>query len=99
MRRCWRRTPRQVARRICLAATLFLDRVVRLNAFKRMLWNRLHCHSLPSRALSGRALAGVVGSGDMEVLYHCRTERYANVEITTSVDNSPSALERADSNG
>ena len=34
-----------------------------------------------SRALSGRALAGVVGSGDMEVLYTA-------VQITTSVDNS-----------
>ncbi|STW79457.1 malonate decarboxylase delta subunit [Klebsiella michiganensis] len=53
-----------------------------------MLWNRLNCHSLPNRALSGKALAGVVGSGDMEVLYTAGQSDTLNVEITTSVDNS-----------
>lgn len=41
-----------------------------------------------SRALSGRALAGVVGSGDMEVLYTAAQSATLNVQITTSVDNS-----------
>ena len=41
-----------------------------------------------SRALSGRALAGVVGSGDMEVLYTAAQSPTLNVQITTSVDNS-----------
>ncbi|MDU6925157.1 malonate decarboxylase acyl carrier protein [Franconibacter helveticus 513] len=41
-----------------------------------------------SRTLSGRALAGVVGSGDMEVLFTADSEQALNVEITTSVDNS-----------
>jgi malonate decarboxylase delta subunit len=40
-----------------------------------------------SRALSGKALAGVVGSGDMEVLYTAGSDTL-NVQITTSVDNS-----------
>lgn len=47
-----------------------------------------------NRALSGKALAGVVGSGDMEVLYTAGQSDTLNVEITTSVDNSR-ALERA----
>lgn len=38
--------------------------------------------------LSGRALAGVVGSGDMEVLYTAAQSATLNVQITTSVDNS-----------
>lgn len=37
-----------------------------------------------SRALSGRALAGVVGSGDMEVLYTAAQSATLNVQITTS---------------
>ncbi|MBZ7213792.1 malonate decarboxylase acyl carrier protein [Klebsiella grimontii] len=41
-----------------------------------------------NRALSGKALAGVVGSGDMEVLYTAGQSNTLNVEITTSVDNS-----------
>lgn len=41
-----------------------------------------------SRALSGRALAGVVGSGDMEVLYTAAQSATLNVQIITSVDNS-----------
>ena len=41
-----------------------------------------------NRALSGRALAGVVGSGDMEVLYTAEAGATLSVEITTSVDNS-----------
>ena len=41
-----------------------------------------------SRALSGRALAGVVGSGDMEVLYTAAGSDTLRVQITTSVDNS-----------
>ncbi|HGW4084900.1 TPA: malonate decarboxylase acyl carrier protein [Klebsiella michiganensis] len=41
-----------------------------------------------NRALSGKALAGVVGSGDMEVLYTAGQSETLNVEITTSVDNS-----------
>ena len=41
-----------------------------------------------NRALSGKALAGVVGSGDMEVLYTAGQSDTLNVEITTSVDNS-----------
>lgn len=38
-----------------------------------------------SRALSGRALAGVVGSGDMEVLYTAAGSDTLRVQITTSV--------------
>lgn len=41
-----------------------------------------------NRALSGKALAGVVGSGDMEVLYTAAQGATLNVQITTSVDNS-----------
>ena len=41
-----------------------------------------------NRAFSGKALAGVVGSGDMEVLYTAGQSDTLNVEITTSVDNS-----------
>lgn len=41
-----------------------------------------------SRALNGRALAGVVGSGDMEVLYTADKSDTLNVQIITSVDNS-----------
>jgi len=45
--------------------------------------------SLPAnRLLSGRALAGVVGSGDMEVLYTATQGDTLNVDITTSLDNS-----------
>ncbi|ACS85049.1 malonate decarboxylase acyl carrier protein [Musicola paradisiaca] len=40
------------------------------------------------RALRGQALAGVVGSGDMEVLYTADSGHSLTVEITTSVDNS-----------
>ena len=40
------------------------------------------------RALRGKALAGVVGSGDMEVLYTADQGQTLNVNITTSVDNS-----------
>jgi malonate decarboxylase acyl carrier protein len=41
-----------------------------------------------SRALSGKALAGVVGSGDMEVLFTAGQSETLNIDITTSVDNS-----------
>lgn len=41
-----------------------------------------------SRSLSGKALAGVVGSGDMEVLYTATGDNTLNIDITTSVDNS-----------
>ncbi|MGL5603479.1 MAG: malonate decarboxylase acyl carrier protein [Silvania sp.] len=41
-----------------------------------------------SRALSGRALAGVVGSGDMEVLFAADPSQTLTINITTSVDNS-----------
>ena len=41
-----------------------------------------------SRALSGKALAGVVGSGDMEVLFTADAASTLTVDITTSVDNS-----------
>lgn len=41
-----------------------------------------------SRSLSGKALAGVVGSGDMEVLYTATGDSTLNIDITTSVDNS-----------
>ncbi|MFH2503174.1 malonate decarboxylase acyl carrier protein [Klebsiella indica] len=45
--------------------------------------------SLPAnRALSGKALAGIVGSGDMEVLYTAGESDTLDIEITTSVDNS-----------
>ena len=40
-----------------------------------------------NRALSGKALAGVVGSGDMEVLYTAAQSATLNEQITTSVDN------------
>ncbi|AXU97634.1 MAG TPA: malonate decarboxylase acyl carrier protein [Erwinia persicina] len=41
-----------------------------------------------TRHLSGKALAGVVGSGDMEVLYVADDKDELRVAITTSVDNS-----------
>ncbi|ELE9014152.1 malonate decarboxylase acyl carrier protein [Enterobacter cloacae] len=41
-----------------------------------------------SRTLSGRALAGVVGSGDMEVLFTPEPGQTLTIDITTSVDNS-----------
>ncbi|MGK3142457.1 malonate decarboxylase acyl carrier protein [Pantoea sp. C2G6] len=45
--------------------------------------------SIPAgRLLSGRALAGVVGSGDMEVLYTATEGDTLRIEITTSLDNS-----------
>ena len=45
--------------------------------------------SLPAnRALSGKALAGVVGSGDMEVLYTATEGQTLSIDITTSLDNS-----------
>ncbi|TCW00112.1 malonate decarboxylase acyl carrier protein [Biostraticola tofi] len=45
--------------------------------------------SLPAtRTLQGRALAGVVGSGDMEALYVASTAATLEVTITTSIDNS-----------
>ena len=40
------------------------------------------------RTLSGQALAGVVGSGDMEVIYRADNSALLSVAITTSVDNS-----------
>ena len=45
--------------------------------------------SLPAnRLLSGRALAGVVGSGDMEVLFTAAEGQTLSIDITTSLDNS-----------
>jgi malonate decarboxylase delta subunit len=41
-----------------------------------------------SRTLSGKALAGVVGSGDMEVLFTADQSQTLTIDITTSVDNS-----------
>ncbi len=41
-----------------------------------------------SRSLSGKALAGVVGSGDMEVLFTASDAQTLTIDITTSVDNS-----------
>ena len=41
-----------------------------------------------SRSLSGKALAGVVGSGDMEVLFTATDAQTLTIDITTSVDNS-----------
>mgnify|MGYP002131048970 FL=1 len=41
-----------------------------------------------SRTFSGQALAGVVGSGDMEVLFTAAVGDTLNIDITTSVDNS-----------
>lgn len=47
--------------------------------------------SLPAnRTLSGRALAGVVGSGDMEVLFTAAEGQTLTIDITTSLDNSDS---------
>lgn len=47
--------------------------------------------TLPAtRQLSGKALAGVVGSGDMEVLFVAAADNRLAVSITTSVDNSQS---------
>lgn len=47
--------------------------------------------SLPaSRSLSGRAIAGVVGSGDMEVLFTATDGQTLAIDITTSLDNSDS---------
>ncbi|VEA99417.1 triphosphoribosyl-dephospho-CoA transferase [Klebsiella pneumoniae] len=59
-----------------LAATLFLDRVAGLTHSEDVM-EQITLSFPASRALSGRALAGVVGSGDMEVLYTGRTERHA----------------------
>ncbi|RRZ96939.1 malonate decarboxylase acyl carrier protein [Erwinia sp. 198] len=41
-----------------------------------------------TRQLSGKALAGVVGSGDMEVLFVAGAGQQLTVNLTTSVDNS-----------
>lgn len=41
-----------------------------------------------TRTLSGKALSGVVGSGDMEVLFTAAEGDALTVDITTSVDNS-----------
>ncbi|MFH2508271.1 malonate decarboxylase acyl carrier protein [Enterobacter hormaechei] len=41
-----------------------------------------------SREVSGRALARVVGSGDMEVLFTAEPGQTLTIDITTSVDNS-----------
>ena len=41
-----------------------------------------------SRALSGRALAGGVGSGGMEGLFTAEPGQTLTIDITTSVDNS-----------
>ena len=41
-----------------------------------------------SREVSGRALAGVVGSGDMEALFTAEPGQTLTIDITTSVDNS-----------
>ncbi|HEY1843793.1 MAG TPA: malonate decarboxylase acyl carrier protein [Buttiauxella sp.] len=41
-----------------------------------------------TRTVSGKALAGVVGSGDMEVLFTAAQGETLTVDITTSVDNS-----------
>ena len=41
-----------------------------------------------SRTLSGKALAGGVGSGDMEVLFTADQSQTLTIDITTSVDNS-----------
>lgn len=41
-----------------------------------------------SRQLTERALAGVVGSGDLEVLFEPHQEQQLRVKIKTSVDGS-----------
>ncbi|NKI73339.1 malonate decarboxylase acyl carrier protein [Dickeya sp. CFBP 2040] len=41
-----------------------------------------------TRPASGNALAGVVGSGDMEVLLIADAGQTLTIDITTSVDNS-----------
>lgn len=41
-----------------------------------------------TRTSSGNALAGVVGSGDMEVLLTADAGQTLTIDITTSVDNS-----------
>lgn len=41
-----------------------------------------------TRTVSGKALTGVVGSGDMEVLFTAAQGDTLNIDITTSVDNS-----------
>ncbi|WP_437614493.1 malonate decarboxylase acyl carrier protein [Erwinia sp. V71] len=41
-----------------------------------------------TRTLNGKALAGVVGSGDLEALFVANTDSTLHVAITTSVDNS-----------
>ncbi|GDX07468.1 malonate decarboxylase acyl carrier protein [Buttiauxella selenatireducens] len=41
-----------------------------------------------TRTVSGKALAGVVGSGDMEVLFTATQGETLTINITTSVDNS-----------
>lgn len=41
-----------------------------------------------TRTVSGKALAGVVGSGDMEVLFTAAQGEILTIDITTSVDNS-----------
>ncbi|RPH28556.1 malonate decarboxylase acyl carrier protein [Buttiauxella warmboldiae] len=41
-----------------------------------------------THTVSGKALAGVVGSGDMEVLFTATQGDVLTIAITTSVDNS-----------
>ena len=49
---------------------------------------QIHLTLPATRQLHGRALAGVVGSGDMEVLFTAGPGTQLEVTITTSVDNS-----------
>lgn len=41
-----------------------------------------------SHTFNGKALAGVVGSGDMEVLFTAAAGDTLSIDITTTVDNS-----------
>ncbi|XBS69516.1 malonate decarboxylase subunit delta [Acerihabitans sp. KWT182] len=47
---------------------------------------RIELHFPAGEALPARALAGVVGSGDLEVLYQPSAEKSLQVTVTSSVD-------------
>lgn len=47
---------------------------------------RIELHFPAGKSLPAQALAGVVGSGDLEVLYQPTSDQSLQVTITTSVD-------------
>jgi malonate decarboxylase delta subunit len=78
------RRRRRFARRHCFSTG---SAGPRLAHFKEDVMEQITLSFPASRTLSGKALAGVVGSGDMEVLFTAAIGDTLNIDITTSVDN------------